>query len=301
MVSWSSDVLARDGHRLEEAVVVKRWPCSAVIRLATRDGASSFFFKAVHAKPPSEPAVLAMLARRRVPGVPRPLAVDLERRWMVQPAHRDVRPDDPAQVLREFAVLQLEASRDLRPWRSLGAPVLDAHALRARFEGSLDLVGDAPDRATILAHVAHHCDALAGSPIGEGVVCQDLRDENIAAEEGLVFFDWADLALAHPFFSAVRYLDFQGCSGIESPADLPPVPAEALEAYLAPFEARYGEERVRQDFATVWFLQGVFMLVRWRRELGYVDPGSTWGQRLATFVGGEWRSRVRQRVGLRAT
>lgn len=297
-VAWSSQVLETGGHVPDAAVVVKSWPCSAVIRMDTLAG-KSFFFKAVHAKPPAEPAVLAMLSRRGVTAVPRPIAVDIERRWMVVPGHSDVRPSSTTQVLGDFANLQLEVSGDLRPWRDLGAPLLDARVLPERFAEALDLIDESADRARVLDDVAHHCDRLAVSPIGNAVVHQDLRDENIAADDGLLFFDWADIALAHPFFSAVRYLDFQGCNLVRSSAEIQTPLQEAVDAYLRPFAARYGEDRARRDFATVWLLQGVFMLVRWRRELDFVDPRSAWGQRLASFVGGEWHSRVLQRVGLR--
>jgi hypothetical protein len=115
------------------------------------------------------------------------------------------------------------------------------------------------------------CEELASAGIPETIHHDDFHDGNIFLQEGRVLFtDWAESAVAHPFFSLVVLLRGAGNSletfsetGEESGPDTPEI-AELRALYL----------RHWTSYASMDDLQSLARIAE--RRLGYVNRALTW-------------------------
>ena len=214
-------------------------PWSTVLRVPAKGG--DVYFKAL---PPGacDALVTAKLAELRPGLVIAPLAVDLDRNWMLLP--------DGGERLREL----FEREHHPRPWEKIlpayadlqlaSVPVLDGLVAN----GLLDLrsaqvpelaerlgneLGDAPPAGT-----ERVCAELAAFGIPETVQHDDLHDGNVfAGPAGYRIFDWGDAVASHPFCSLVV-----GLRGIAFRFELgehDPDVERLRDAYLTGFSA-YG-------------------------------------------------------------
>lgn len=293
---WFVEVLVENGLHVTKAPVQVKgaWSQSCVLR-AEADG-RRWFLKAVGQKPPAETAVLPLLAQRFPDRVPTIVSVDAERRWMVLEDFGPTMAEDDwagmAHALGEFARMQMAAAGDVDAFAAAGCPDDRAaklpHSLAAlgrRYPSlSADLLGPLVDATTgELERLAH------AAPIPDSFVHQDLRGGNIAVgARGPVVYDWSDTVLAHPFFSAVRFLEFVEDSLGEirfaqaEPTD--PRRTRLRDAYLAPWAAAYGWDEVWLAFSSAWRLQGPFLAVRWDREIASSDPDGAWAADMPSWV-----------------
>jgi hypothetical protein len=196
-------------------------PWSTVLRVPTRGG--DLWFKACAPTLAHEPATIEILARCRPKRLPRLLAVDRTRGWMLQAdgGERLGELGEPGRwvdVLALYADLQAEAAgvadellaASVPDRRLDGLPELYERLLRSQ-EG---IVGDDLRRLADLGPtVSRLCEELAGTGLPETVQHDDLYSNNVFVHEGeYVFFDWGDACVAHPFFSlhvAMRALAYE--------------------------------------------------------------------------------------------
>jgi hypothetical protein len=248
--AWIGEQLALLGARPSGPIeVVHARPWSTVLRVPTDGG--PMFFKASAPALRHEPAVFAYLARRRPDLVPPPLAINLERGWMLMADAGTVlrelvaREHDVSRwlhVLPAYGQLQLDLADATADLLALGVPDLRLGVLPSRYAALLDdLAGDrsrADDLRRLrsaIPRVTELCATLAGFGIPETIEHDDLNDGAVHVEDGRHrILDWGDACLSHPFFSMSVTLEgvvAWGPDDIEGSVDTTPY----RDAYLAAF------------------------------------------------------------------
>jgi len=291
-------------------------PWSTVLRVPTDRG--DLFFKASTPALRHEAGIVAFLAGRHPEVIPAPLAVDLERGWMLM-ADAGIRLRELVaaehevsrwlDVLPSYARLQVDLAGAAADLLALGAPDMRLAVLPARYEALLDEL-DALDRLDPLEtaggnagpntpivrppdemrrlreavpRVAAMCAELAGYGIAETIQHDDLNDGAVYARDGrYLVLDWGDACVSHPFFSMSVTLEGVigwGPDDIEGSVDTAPY----RDAYLAPFAGGLADEKLRAAF-------GIAVRLGWacRAANGHVtgmDAGPT-RTRLRMFLDG---------------
>jgi hypothetical protein len=237
-------------------------PVSCILRVATVQG--QVYFKAAYSKPPGEARLTRILAEQWPDLVPRPLAVDEDRNWMVMPDFRmkkdnRVRQEHYPEFMRVLGSFQAEASERLDQWSDLDVPIMDLEFLVDSEGAARPLLEDAEailttgnrpldqsemERLGAATEGARQaCKALAGPGIPNSLAHMDFRPDNWFVEEGRYrVLDWADTIVTHPFMSMCQSLDFIGQHGTAEPGQTGARPVsidltDAMqEAYLGVFE-----------------------------------------------------------------
>jgi hypothetical protein len=215
---WIAQELARHGYVLLSPVEqVDNWCLSCVLRAPTTRG--DVYLKVSPDLPlfVNEAAVVSKLAERFPQNIPRPLSVDLRRRWMLLDdfgPHLAKRPSIEARraMVRRFAHLQQTAIDQVPQLLEMGCIDRRLQTLAKQIEG--------------LASDRELADSLSGGELGQlrggaatfKAMCRELADVgipetlnhgdlhlgNVARRNGrLLFFDWTDASVAHPFLDMI--------------------------------------------------------------------------------------------------
>jgi aminoglycoside phosphotransferase len=214
---WIDDQLAGLGRpRTGPVRTVKFWSLSAVLEVPTAAGPA--YLKATCEWFRQEPRITDAVAVIAPELVPRVLAVDVDRVWMLM----DALPGEPegpkpegavATAARALADLQLRSVAQVDELAAAGCPDRGEEAtlrslgevLRTGFEvGRLD----EPERQDVLDLEPHLVDTIrrlyaCGLPtvLSHG----DLHLGNVATDgTALCFYDWTDACLSHPFLDAAH-------------------------------------------------------------------------------------------------
>jgi hypothetical protein len=234
-------------------------PWSTVMRVPIRglspglSPTEDVYFKANAPELSHEAAVTTLLARLRPDCVPRPLAVELERGWMLMA--------DAGQRLREVvaterslerwldilpatARIQLAMEPDVDALLALGVPDMRLATLPDGYARLMDAI-DAEDRyRTGHARVVELCQELARFGISETLQHDDLHDGQVFVRNGThLVMDWGDACISHPFFTLSVTLEggiAWGVDDVENSEDTEPY----LQAYLAPYAEKYDGDLV---------------------------------------------------------
>ena len=246
-------------------------PWSTVFRVPTDRGDA--YFKAALPDFGHDAVVTSTLARLRPELVMAPLAVELDREWMLLP--------DGGERLREL----FEREHHPRPWEE----ILPAYA---------DLqLASAPELDDLVAQGVHdlrldRIPELAAFGIPETIQHDDLHDGNVfAGPDGYRIFDWGDSVASHPFCSLVV-----GLRGIAFRFDLgenDPDIERLRDAYLAGFAEYVSPDLLRRAAALA---KPVGMLSRawswWRvgahaaEPAEFTEAAKEWFQEFAAAVPG---------------
>jgi hypothetical protein len=234
-------------------------PWATALRVPTTRGV--FWLKAASAGTAFEIRLYPLL-RRAAPGwVLEPLAIDLERSWIVLPdGGATLRASVPParlvpallQVLPQYAELQRQLSPHAGEMLELGLADMRAQLLPQRFEEGLREASDytqrlgTPADAELIQRLqafrgtfCDWCARLEHAPGPASLDHNDLHTGNIFVQDsgatGLTarFYDWGDAVLAHPFASLLVALG-EVCQRLQ----LAPEDAQILrlrDAYLEPF------------------------------------------------------------------
>jgi hypothetical protein len=253
-------------------------PWSAVLRIPTTAG--PIFFKATIPTLANDPAITAHLADRAPQLVLRPLAVDIQRRWMLLPhGGRRLRGTVRGlpllkhweQVLPRYAELQHQLLDADGLLLGLGAMDRRASSLVKQVEAFLatpastrvgrhDGLG-ADEVARLvrrLPAISRHADAVEASGIGNSIQHDDLHDGNVfLASDGHRLFDWGDAAVSHPFGSMIVALA-SVMYRTELAADAPEL-RRLRDAYLEPWRAGRSDSDVDRSVRAV---ERVYPLMR---------------------------------------
>lgn len=280
---WSAEVrtwIETEATRLGLAVVaveqVKQWSISSVLRIVT-DGPDLYF--KVPARLPlfvDEATVTARLAERFPDHVPAPLAVDPERGWLLLPAFDGLFPWDAPlaerqEVLGRFAQLQRNTcalteelladgclDRRLEVLESQIDPLLDDRAAVERL--SADEAAELRRLAPALKELCRRLASLGPPP---SLVHGDLHLGNVARLGGaLVYFDWTDACIAHPF------IDLLSLQWEKDEANR----AALLDAYLEGWEGAESPERLREAVSVAAVAIPLHHAVSYQRIVAGLEP-----------------------------
>lgn len=221
--AWIHAQLERLGMRAEgpiEQPHVRVW--STVLRVPTREGA--LFFKANAPVFAHEAALVAAWTRWGCDHIPRVLAADTQRGWILMAdggeTLRSVVQEDGDirhwhRLLPLYARLQISMAEHVPDLLSLGLPDSRLSALPAQYARLLDdteilRIGQPEGLSAeeymrlrdLTPQLAADCARLAAYGISETMQHDDLHDNNILVrDERYLFFDWGDSCVAHPYFS----------------------------------------------------------------------------------------------------
>ena len=238
-------------------------PWSTVLRVPTTGG--DVWFKANIPLLAHEAAVVDMLAARRPDFVPRLLATDLERGWMLMAdggerlreiVERERDLGRWLDVLRRYGRLQIDMAEDLDRLLGLGLPDCRLETLASQYE---DLIGgvetvtvdESRRLRALVPTITELCERLASAGVPETIQHDDLHDGQIFVRDGhYLFFDWGDACISHPFFSMSVTLEGQlawGLDDVEGSEDIAPY----RDAYLEPFRgfAAWAELQAAHEIA----------------------------------------------------
>jgi len=270
---------------------VKSWSISCVWRVNTASGI--IYFKATRALPlwVNEGQIMARLAEIYPGQVPVPLAMDIPAGWMLLDDFGNVIDEDTAldlqvRMMQTYARLQIDSAprveallaagckdRRIPTWNEQLAILVnddlileplkpeERAPLRERFITRL------PRLKTLMLEL----DAL---PIPPALVHGDLHSGNVVFDaKQIVFFDWTDAAVSHPFIDMLHI--FQEEDGEKQ--------IVLREAYLAVWEEAYPKDIVRRVWALAQVLFGLYHAISYYYIVHGIEPSTQLELNAATF------------------
>jgi Phosphotransferase enzyme family len=293
-LAWFDEQLVAAGvARVGEIVLERERPWASVFRAETTAG--RLWLKACGTGTRFEVGLYQLLDRIAPNRVLTPMALDVERAWIVLPDGGQLLADDtdedrlPGQlevVFAQYAELQIAAADHVDNLLAIGIADMRPAAMTGRFEEALEFVapyleqrGTTDERAAyerlllLRPTVATWCERLAGSPGAASLDHNDLHPWNVFFTDGpgpgggqSRFYDWGDAVVAHPFASMLVGLG--SLKRIHGFADNDPRMLRIRDAYLEPF----GELALRAELvATLELACRVGQIARalvWARAVG---------------------------------
>jgi aminoglycoside/choline kinase family phosphotransferase len=293
--AWIDDCLAELGRARTgppEQVRVRHWAC--VLRVPAAGG--DIYFKAVAPAQGFEPLVTRALMVMAPGVVPRVLALDAERGWLLMvdggvPLRGRVLPgrhlEPLLDMLPRFAALQLALVPHTAALLAAGCPDRRLHRLPALIADLLDdrdlmLVGH-PDGMTAAEHadlraalpaMRDLCARLADIGVPESLHHDDFHPGNVLvdARANYAFFDWGESAITHPFLSLGMALRW---ARLVLECD-----EEALDrlrrAYLGPWTAYAPTDRLLEAAAIAERLMPLARALTWAESIRGLEPDARW-------------------------
>lgn len=296
VTTWIDDALAERGRRTTAPVEqVSTWCISSILRAPTEQG--HVFFKATARSPlfVDEGTVTLGLAQLFPEIVPRPLAIDSERRWMLLDDFGplvgwDASLETRLEVVSLLGRMQAEASDRVDELIALGA--IDrtlgwlATELGSLLRDSAALGLDDRELEQLAALVPAFvtaCERLVESAVPDSLVHGDLHLNNVArGDDGrYVFFDWTDACVTHPFLDLLVVL-------LEEDSDLR---MRLRDAYLSAWAEFAPESELRELWRLAAPLASLNQAISYRYIAANIEPGT--GQELSS----ELTSWLRKAIG----
>ena len=273
-------------------------PWATALRVPTTRGV--YWLKAASPGTAFEIRLYPLLQRVAQHWVLEPLAVDVERSWIVLPdggsTLRDSVPEAellPAleQVLPQYAELQRQLAPHTAEMLALGLVDMRASVLPQRFEEALQVASDYVQRqgnaddAALLERVRAYtptfvacCARLTVSPGPTSLDHNDLHPWNIFVTRSQQptkplearFYDWGDAVLAHAFTSLLVPLG-QLCQRLQVPADDARI-LRLRDAYLEPFAELASHAELVEAVELACHAAKVARALTWARALGTLNP-----------------------------
>ena len=254
---------------------MKHWSISSILRVRTDD--PNLYFKAPARLPlfVREAAVTARLAERFPGYVPVPLALEPERDWMLLPELELVSwgasLETRCEMLRRFAGLQRQAAGLTDELLAEGCLDRRLGVLETQIEPLLEdsravarLTSDETAELRRLAPTLKEmCRRLDGFAIPATLVHGDLHLGNVARGDGeLVYFDWTDACIAHPFIDLLSLQWEKDESKREA----------MLDAYLEPWGGAETPERMREAAALAAVVIPLHHAVSYQTIVAGIEP-----------------------------
>ncbi|GIK38084.1 MAG: hypothetical protein BroJett011_19170 [Chloroflexota bacterium] len=222
--AWIKAELARRGYEVIDPLEpVRNWSLSYVLR--ARTATDTFYFKAGAALPlfVNEAAFLSRLAAHYPDHMPMPLSLERERYWMLladfgAPLEEKASLADKENLFRTFGQIQIAAAAQVDDLLAMGCLDRRLDRLAAQIE---PLLNDPEATAELdeneikqlqelLPQLKARCEQLAGYRVPQTLVHGDLHTGNVALYQGkLLFFDWTDACVAHPFFDVMLTINWE--------------------------------------------------------------------------------------------
>lgn len=277
---WIRGQLTARNYRLTGSIQqVKSWGISCILRASTEQGDT--YFKVASRLPlfGDEPQLLQAISERFPDCVPAPVAIEPARRWMlIQDFGAELR-DMPSldkwetAVLR-FGRLQTQAVAMVEDLLAVGCLDRRLDVLARQIDPLVEdeqtvALLSADEMAQLRALVPRlkaMCSQLAGYRVPYSLNHGDLHSGNITAES-LLFFDWTDACIAHPFLdlsTVVSDLEESSLDGRE----------RIVEAYLNLWTAYERIDRLRGMWQVAEPLGALHQAVSYQHILAALEPGS---------------------------
>lgn len=269
ITTWVHDRLAAAGRPVTgEEREFRAWAWSLLVRFPTADG--EVWFKACARGMAQEAALLDGLSRWVPDRVLQPIAVDVDRGWLLLPdGGRTLREerqgrtdfDDWLRILVEYAQLQRAVEPFVAEMLALGVPDNRPEAL-PRVRAALLAADPAPGRGRPAGLTAGQlrrqsadtpayermCAELAASGVPASLNHDDLHDHNVFmgrdASRPFRVFDWGDATVAHPFGVLLVSLRFAAEQMGLSPGA--PELLRLRDAYLEPWTDEHDVADLRE-------------------------------------------------------
>ena len=310
-ISWIDQSLAEKGITREgPPEQVRSWTLSSVMRAATTSG--GVYFKAVPQFMLHEGTVMREMAKEYPKGASPLLSYDANRGWILMSDFGGTRlvenPDIELweEAVRTHAEMQVEQADRARSWLQMGVPdrsirrmvdlidpliAVSTQMLAGRTEG---LSNDEIDALQGLSmRLKFMCAQLADFKIPHSLVHGDLGGNIIVNDSGdLVFFDWTDACISHPFFDmatmASTVFDDNVFKGDESVAIRirdaylqPWMKYEPMDRLIQAYDASKPLGALHQAMSYMWILTNIAEDTRWEVEIGL----PTWIRTLLRLCG----------------
>lgn len=291
--AWIMEQLRERGYQLRapiEQAHVRLWSC--VLRVPTMSG--DLYFKAASPAFAYEPFLTAGLAQLWPAHMPIVLALDNTRHWMLmEDAGTTLRRSEQGKDVRAwevmlelFARLQIDSTARATELLALDCPDRRLNRLPDLFEALLAktdalLIGQKEGLSEeeyeqlrgMGPEVRHLCAELASYPIPQALHHDDFHDNNIMLKDGrYIFFDWAECALAHPFYTMIIVLRYTRYALKFSEADL----ARLRDAYLAPWTRYAPVESLLQAFDLAQRLGLLCRALTWHETVSALEESERW-------------------------
>jgi hypothetical protein len=156
-----------------------------------------------------EVALYDLLSRVAPDHVLHPIAIDVDRGWVLLPdggttvgdADADL-VDGLVTVLPQYAALQRDLAGHTGALLSAGVADMRPGVMPDRFDEAVAAVTAGADVRALQDTYAEWCARLAESPVPASIDHNDLHPWNVFLDGGRVrFYDWGDAVVAHPFSS----------------------------------------------------------------------------------------------------
>ena len=289
ITAWASDRLATAGMRLtgpSEPVHVRPW--AVVTKLPTDAG--PVWLKANAPDGRYEAAAVRVLASLAPDRLARVLGLDEARGWLLLADAGTRFADRPAtlteaavwsRVLRSYGLLQRHVSAHADQLLAAGVPDHRPAALPERFRGLVaaggGLAGPGAVPRGLLDHavararqIGQWCAELDAAGIAPSIQHDDLHDGNVfLTADGVMFIDWADSLVAHPFASLWYPLARAG-EVFGEPLDGPTVCA-LRDAYLELWSGEHDWTTLRRAADLALRLVSIGRAEAWLRVLRSAD------------------------------
>ena len=281
---WFAEADAWVRSALPGVVTVEQyasWSGSAILRVET--DSDRCYLKAAPRYFRHEGAITAALAEHFPDAVPRPIALDVERGWMLLPDFGDTLVDSAGLDHWEGALHRLaslhrasapmiddllrDGCGDRRPTVLLTQiEALAAGRLGAIPDGYATRVRDAIPRFDELRA------ELEAAPIPDTLVHGDLHPANIAIEGGrYVIFDWTDACITHPFVDLQTYFHMFG-----PPTTDAAVRERLLHGYLEAWDGVMPRQDAVDLFHRTTPLTTMHHAITYQAILSHLDPTERW-------------------------
>ena len=185
--------------------------------------AGEVYFKALPEMYAQEPRLTEMLAQRYPDHTVKVLAVGTQRHWLLSQGFSGtplLNSKDIAQwedALRIFADIQIGLSDSVEDLVRMGCPDLRLHILATQVElffEDLSLLrnadfsdGQIEELASLVPRLQAACDKLSAYDVPATLEHGDFHCSQVLAnEERIIYIDWANGVVSHPFFSLTRFL-----------------------------------------------------------------------------------------------
>lgn len=268
------------------------YPWSTVMRVPTREGI--LFFKATAAETVHETALTAALATWYPDCMPKLVAVDTTRGWMlmrdggeqlrsfIRP-NKDIAPWEP--VISRYAEVQVGLTQHISQLLSLGAPDRRLAVLPGLYAQLLteekSLMIDQPKGLTspelqqlqdLTARFEQICTELASAGIPESLNHGDFHDGNVLLRDGrITFFDWGDADVTHPFISLRSFfVSIESSLQLEDYAFTPEMSA-LLDRYLEAWQKFAAKEALLSAYRLSKPVAAFVTVLKWHQGISRMD------------------------------
>ncbi|MFT7465285.1 MAG: hypothetical protein ACI9EF_003650 [Pseudohongiellaceae bacterium] len=213
--------------------------------------------------------------------VPRVVAWDEARGWSLThdagPTGPTCLDDQPTEVwravARAFGTVQRNTGRGPDDWVTVGCRDQRGGRLLKALQAMIGHASpelDTTDRdglARLLPRIEEACKDLAHDGVPATLVHQDLVPENLVwKDKQVVFLDWSDTVVGHPFFGLDRLIGFCWNDATRK--------AAVIADYLAVFQDAASPERLQRSFDRVLWLRVLYEGLRWYHEVQALAPTS---------------------------